>query len=164
MLAACSPQSQAPAQNPSNDEPAQTGAPAADQAAPTAPGEGPQTGLTQTPLTIRSGDSLHHFRVEVAASPEQQERGLMFRQSVAPDGGMIFPYNPPQQVAFWMKNTLVPLDIIFIDANHRIARITNAQPLDLTPLPSGVPVTGVLELAGGRSAELGIKQGDTVRW
>jgi uncharacterized membrane protein (UPF0127 family) len=102
--------------------------------------------------------------VEVAASPEQQERGLMFRQSVAPDGGMIFPYNPPQQVAFWMKNTLVPLDIIFIDANHKIARITNAQPLDLTPLPSGVPVTGVLELAGGRAAELGIKEGDTVRW
>ena len=88
----------------------------------------------------------------------------MFRQSVAPNGGMIFPYNPPQQVAFWMKNTLVPLDIIFIDANHKIARITNAQPLDLTPLPSGVPVTGVLELAGGRAAELGIKEGDIVRW
>jgi uncharacterized membrane protein (UPF0127 family) len=100
----------------------------------------------------------------VAASPEQQERGLMFRKSVAPDAGMIFPYNPPQQVAFWMKNTLVPLDIIFIDANHKIARITNAQPLDLTPLPSGVPVSGVLELAGGRAAELGIKEGDTVRW
>jgi len=88
----------------------------------------------------------------------------MFRQSVTPDGGMIFPYNPPQGVAFWMKNTLVPLDIIFIDANHKIARITNAQPLDLTPLPSGVPVTGVLELAGGRAAELGIKEADTVRW
>ena len=88
----------------------------------------------------------------------------MFRQSVAPNGGMIFPYNPPQQVAFWMKNTLVPLDIIFIDANHKIARITNAQPLDLTPLPSGVPVTGVLELAGGRAAELGIRAGDKVEW
>jgi uncharacterized protein len=165
MLVACSPQSQAPAQNPSNDEPAQAQAVPADQAPQVQVlGEGPQTGLTETALTIRSGGTLHHFTVEVAASPEQQERGLMFRKSVAPDRGMIFPYNPPQQVSFWMKNTLIPLDIIFIDANHRIARITNAQALDLTPLPSGVPVSGVLEIAAGRAAQLGIKEGDTVRW
>lgn len=88
----------------------------------------------------------------------------MFRKAVPPDRGMIFPYNPPQSVAFWMKNTLIPLDIVYIDANHRIARIANAQALDLTPLPSGVPVSAVLELAAGRTAQLGIKPGDTVRW
>ena len=88
----------------------------------------------------------------------------MFRKAVPPDRGMIFPYNPPQSVAFWMKNTLIPLDIVYIDANHRIARIANAQALDLTPLPSGVLVSGVLELAAGRTAQLGIKPGDTVRW
>jgi hypothetical protein len=126
--------------------------------------EQPQTGLSEVPLTIRSGQTLHHFTVEVAASPEEQERGLMFRRSVAPDRGMIFPYDPPQEVAFWMKNTLIPLDIVFIGADHRIARIANAKALDLTPLPSGVPVSGVLEIAAGRAAQLGIKEGDVVRW
>jgi uncharacterized membrane protein (UPF0127 family) len=168
VLAACSPQSQAPAQN--SEAPAQTPQPQAEPAAADQTpqvellGQGPQTGLVEVPLTIRSGARAHRFTVEVAATPEEQERGLMFRKSVAPDRGMIFPYDPPQQVAFWMKNTLIPLDIIFIDTNHKIARITNAKALDLTPLPSGVPVIGVLEIAAGRAAQLGIKEGDAVSW
>src|SRR5690348_2457046 len=85
VLLACSPQ--APAQNAPADKVA-------------------QTGLREVPLTIRSKSGVHHFTVEVAASPEQQERGLMFRKSLANDRGMIFPYDPPQEVAFWMKNTL----------------------------------------------------------
>jgi hypothetical protein len=116
------------------------------------------------PLTIRSKNGVHHFTVEVAATPEQQERGLMFRRTLAGDRGMIFPYSPPQEVAFWMKNTLIPLDIIFIRSNGTIARITNAEAMDLTPLPSGEPVIGVLEIRGGRAAELGIKEGDKVEW
>jgi uncharacterized membrane protein (UPF0127 family) len=116
------------------------------------------------PLTIRSTNGVHHFNVEVAATPEQQELGMMFRTSVAPDHGMIFPYEPPQEVAFWMKNTLVPLDIIYIRANGTIARIVNAEPLDLTALPSGEPVVLVLEIRGGRASELGIKEGDKVSW
>jgi uncharacterized membrane protein (UPF0127 family) len=77
---------------------------------------------------------------------------------------MIFPYDPPQDVSFWMKNTLIPLDIVFIRANGTIARIDNAQPLDLTPLPAGEPVAVVLEIAGGRAKQLGIKEGDRVTW
>jgi uncharacterized protein len=109
------------------------------------------------PLTIRSGNRTHQFIVEVAATPEQQERGLMFRKSLAGDRGMIFPYDPPSDVSFWMKNTLIPLDIIFIRADGTIVRITHAKSLDLSPLPAGEPVAAVLEIRGGRAAELGIK-------
>ena len=88
----------------------------------------------------------------------------MFRKSLAGDRGMIFPYDPPQDVSFWMKNTLIPLDIVFIRADGTIARITHAISMDLTPLPSGEPVAAVLEIRGGRAAELGIKEGDAVTW
>ena len=77
---------------------------------------------------------------------------------------MIFPYDPPQDVAFWMKNTLIPLDIVFIRADGTIVRITKAKALDLTPLPSGEPIAAVLEIRGGRAAELGIKEGDIASW
>jgi hypothetical protein len=116
------------------------------------------------PLTIRSKNGVHTFTVEVAATPEQQERGLMFRHSLAGDRGMIFPYEPAQEVAFWMKNTLIPLDIIYIRSDGTIVRITRAEAMDLTPLPSGELVTGVLEIRGGRAAELGINEGDVVSW
>ncbi len=88
----------------------------------------------------------------------------MFRQSLAPDEAMIFPYNPPRDVAFWMRNTLIPLDMVFIRADGTIARIATAQPLDETPVPGGEPVAAVLEIKGGRAAELGIKAGDRVSW
>ena len=116
------------------------------------------------PLTIRSKTGVHHFTVEVAATPEQQERGLMFRKSLAGDRGMIFPYDPPQDVSFWMENTLIPLDIIFIRADGTIVRITKAKALDETPLPAGEPIAVVLEIRGGRAAELGIKEGDVASW
>jgi len=123
-----------------------------------------QKGLADIPLTIRSAGALHHFKVEVAATPDQQERGLMYRRSLDPDRGMIFPYSPPQEVAFWMKNTWIPLDIIYIRADGTIARITKAEAMDLTPLPSGEPIAAVLEIAGGRAAQLGIREGDVARW
>ncbi|MFL6752153.1 MAG: DUF192 domain-containing protein [Sphingomicrobium sp.] len=116
------------------------------------------------PLTIRSGSAEHRFTVAVAATPEEQERGLMFRRALGPDEGMIFPYDPPQNVAFWMRNTLIPLDILFIRSNGTIARITTARPLDETPLPGGEPVVAVLEIGGGRAAQLGIREGDVVEW
>ena len=116
------------------------------------------------PLTIKSKNGVHKFTVEVAATAEQQERGMMFRTSVAPDRGMIFPYEPAQEVGFWMKNTLIPLDIIYIRADGTIVRITKAEPMDLTPLPSGEPITAVLEIGGGRAAALGIREGDIVSW
>ena len=122
-------------------------------------------GLEQVPLTIRTAEGkAHQFIVEVARTPEQQAQGLMNREELAPDRGMIFPYEPPRDASFWMRNTLIPLDIIFVRPDGTIARIANAIPLDETPIPSLEPVGAVLELAGGRSAELGIKPGDKVVW
>jgi uncharacterized membrane protein (UPF0127 family) len=133
--------------------------------AQSAPAEsGAQSGLREVPLTVRSATGAHRFTVEVAATPEQQEIGLMFRRAIDPDRGMIFPYDPPQAVAFWMKNTLIPLDMVFIRADGTIVRIATATPLSLDPVPSGEPVAAVLEIAGGRAAQLGIDAGDKVDW
>lgn len=103
------------------------------------------------------------FQVEIAATQAEQARGLMFRKSLAPDRGMLFTYKRPQPAAYWMKNTLIPLDIIYIQPDGRILSIVrNARPHDETPLPSGGLVLGVLEIAGGRAAQLGILPGDRV--
>jgi uncharacterized membrane protein (UPF0127 family) len=123
-------------------------------------------GLEQVPLTITTAaGETHRFTVEVARTPEEQAHGLMDRQSMAPDRGMIFPYTPAQPVAFWMKNTLIPLDMVFISPGGRILRIEDsAVPLSLEPVGSGDAVEAVLELNGGRAAELGIAAGDLVTW
>jgi uncharacterized membrane protein (UPF0127 family) len=123
-------------------------------------------GLEQMPLTVVTAKGAkHRFTVEVARTPEEQTRGLMERQSLAPDRGMVFPYDPAQPVAFWMKNTLIPLDIIFIAPGGRISRIeANTVPLSLEPVASGEAVEAVLEIAGGRAAELNIAAGDKVEW
>ncbi|NUS99381.1 MAG: DUF192 domain-containing protein [Sphingomonas sp.] len=133
--------------------------------APKAALEKSPSGLEQVPLTIRSAKGTSQFTVEVAQTPQQQEQGLMFRQSLAPDRGMIFPRDPPGDATFWMKNTLIPLDMIFIRTDGSIARIApNAVPMSLDPVPSLEPVGAVLEIAGGRAAELGLKPGDKVSW
>ena len=116
-------------------------------------------------LTVRTAaGKLHRFTVEVARSPEEQAQGLMNRQSLAPDRGMIFPYAPAQPVSFWMKNTFIPLDMVFIRADRSIARIETAVPLNLEPVSSLEPIAAVLEIPGGRAAELGIGPGDRVNW
>jgi uncharacterized membrane protein (UPF0127 family) len=89
----------------------------------------------------------------------------MFRKSIAADGGMLFPMNPPRTASFWMKNTLIPLDMLFIRTDGSIAFIAaNTQPYSREPVSAGVPVTAVLELRGGRAAELGIAEGGRVSW
>lgn len=116
-------------------------------------------------MTISSSGNEHRFIVEVAKTPEEQATGLMNRQSLAPDRGMIFPFEDVRVASFWMKNTLIPLDMIFIRPDGRIANIeANTVPLSLQPVYAIEPVSAVLELAGGRAAELGIKPGDTVKW
>lgn len=87
----------------------------------------------------------------------------MFRKSLAPNAGMLFDFGKEQETAFWMKNTLIPLDMLFIKANGTVARIAvNAKPLSEESIPSYEPVRAVLEIAGGRAAELGLKAGDKV--
>jgi len=133
-------------------------------ASPEAPLERAESGLEQVPVTVRSSNGTHRFIAELARTPEEQSRGLMFRESLAPDRGMIFPYDPPQPASFWMENTLIPLDIIFIRPGGTIARITTAVPLSQELMPAGEPVEAVLEIPGGRAAQLGIKAGDKVSW
>ncbi len=121
-------------------------------------------GLAITPLTVKTAKGTLHYRVEVAATPQQQSRGLMYRTSLPENGGMIFPMVPQRFASFWMKNTYIPLDIIFIRADGTIERIANALPEDLTPIESGEPVATVLEIKGGEAAARGIAAGDRVEW
>ena len=116
-------------------------------------------------LVKPEGKAAKALTVEVAATPEQQERGLMFRESMAPDSGMLFPYAPPQKVAFWMHNTVLPLDIIYIGTDRKVLNIiADAVPYSDEPMPSAGPVSAVLELNAGRAAQLGIVPGTEVDW
>jgi uncharacterized membrane protein (UPF0127 family) len=125
----------------------------------------PASGLPVVPLTVKSKNGRHAFKVEVAATSEEQAKGLMFRTEMGADEGMIFPMNPPRMASFWMKNTVIPLDIIYVGTDRKILNIAaRAVPYDTKPLFSKGAVSLVLELNGGRAAELGIAPGDKVEW
>ena len=125
---------------------------------------GPQPKLPTAALVIDTAKGPSQFTVEMATAWPQQERGLMFRKSLAPNEGMLFDFGKEQETAFWMKNTLIPLDMLFIKANGTIARVAaNAKPLSEESIPSYEPVRAVLEIAGGRAAQLGIRPGDRAR-
>jgi len=117
-----------------------------------------------TPLVIESASGEQVFTIEVAATPEEQRRGLMFRRSLAPDAGMLFPHAPPRQAHFWMRNTYISLDLLFIGPDGRIESIrADAIPHDETPLSSRGDVIAVLEILAGEAARRGIATGDRVR-
>lgn len=125
----------------------------------------PVSGLEVIPLAVKSDGKVHRFRVELAQSPEDQRKGLMFRTELGPDEGMIFPSVPQTARSFWMKNTPLSLDIIFVGADGRILNIAaRTEPYSLDPVYSLGVTSGVLELRGGRAAELGIEPGDEVEW
>ncbi len=114
-------------------------------------------------LVIHSETGAHSFTVEVVDTAETRAKGLMYRQELADDAGMLFDFHEERAVSFWMRNTFIPLDMIFIGADGEIKNIhVNARPHDETGIPSGVPVQFVLEIPGGRSVELGIEAGDQV--
>jgi len=114
-------------------------------------------------LVIHTATGEYGFTVEVVDTPEARAKGLMFRQSLAKDAGMLFDFRQEQQTAFWMQNTFIPLDMVFIAANGEVKTVhANAIPHDTTSIPSQVPVQFVLEIPGGRSAEIGLKPGDRV--
>jgi uncharacterized membrane protein (UPF0127 family) len=116
-------------------------------------------------LCVTSGKKTRAFTVELAQTSMQQAKGLMFRTELADNAGMIFPFPEPRMASFWMKNTVIPLDIIFVRTNGTIESIAeNTIPYSTTQVASGEPVGAVLELRGGLSAELGISAGDTVKW
>ena len=114
-------------------------------------------------LEIVSQSGVHVFSVELATTDEERERGLMFRKAL-PDGhGMLFDFETDRSVAMWMKNTLIPLDMIFIRGDGRIANIAeNTEPMSTRIIPSRGAVRAVLEVAGGTAKRLGIEAGDRV--
>jgi uncharacterized membrane protein (UPF0127 family) len=125
---------------------------------------GPQPKLPTQPLSITADNGkVYNFTVELAITPQQQAFGLMLRPTVAADAGMLFPEVPPGPVQFWMKNTIAPLDIVFIGPDGKIISIAeNAVPYSLVPIPSGGAVEATLELQGGITATDDINVGDRV--
>ena len=125
----------------------------------------PESGLPLAPLKITQGGKTHNFTVELARSEEEQRQGLMFRRELGPNEGMLFPYDNAEIRGFWMKNTVIPLDIIFIGPDKRIINtVANAEPYSLQTRVSLAPAMAVLELPGGRAAELGLEPGALVAW
>jgi uncharacterized protein len=115
----------------------------------------------EAPLTIDAKSGQFEFQVEMAVNPEQRGQGLMFREDLAEDRGMLFDFGKIQQASMWMRNTYVPLDMLFIDADGRITQIAvDVQPLSDAVIASRKPVRAVLELRAGVTAKLGIEPGD----
>lgn len=114
-------------------------------------------------LTIHTEKGTFPFTVEVANTDKERAQGLMFRDFLAPNDGMLFDFLQEKNTAFWMRNTLIPLDMIFIGSNGIVKNVhVNARPLDPTAIPSDGPVQFVLEIPGGRSLEIGLKSGDKI--
>lgn len=115
------------------------------------------------PLSVRTDKGVKNFQVEIADSAREQQYGLMCRKALAPDRGMLFLFGAETPRVFWMRNTLIPLDIIYIGANGRVVSISrNVRPLDESGAPSAGPAKFVLELAAGRAAEIGLLPGDRI--
>lgn len=123
----------------------------------------PEPGGQQLPIEARTTIGTQEILLEVARTPEQQAIGLMFRRSLAPGRGMLFPFGQARLARFWMKNTLIPLDMVFLREGRVVAIEANVPPCREDPCPSYGPnlwVDAVLELPAGRSAQLGLKVGD----
>jgi uncharacterized membrane protein (UPF0127 family) len=124
---------------------------------------GSLAGAELQPLEIATKNGVHVFAVELASTPEQHAKGLMFRRQLPEGQGMLFDFHQEQPATFWMKNTYIPLDMIFIRGDGRILSIAeNREPLSEALVPSGGPVRAVLEVIAGTAKKLGIAPGDRV--
>ncbi|ACT59546.1 DUF192 domain-containing protein [Hirschia baltica] len=114
-------------------------------------------------LVVDTGEAEHLINIEIADSPEETSQGLMFRENLAEDAGMLFDFGEPREPNMWMKNTLIPLDMLFLDDNGVVVAIArNARPHSERRISPGMAVKGVLELAGGATGTLDISPGDVV--
>lgn len=114
-------------------------------------------------LTVDTASGSHRFKVEVMRTEPERERGLMYRKTMARDHGMLFEYRSEQPVAFWMHNTYLPLDLIFIGKDGRVVNVArDAKPMDDSLIPSAGPALGVLELDAGMAKTIDLKAGDVV--
>jgi len=125
--------------------------------------DAPQAMLPTEMISIDTSAGAHALQVEIAADRESQARGLMYRRQMEPNAGMLFDLHQSAPISFWMKNTYLPLDMVFIRADGTVSSVEpNAIPLSTASIPSQEPVRAVLELNGGRARQLGIKPGDHV--
>ena len=114
-------------------------------------------------VTILTHTGDHIFKVELARTPSQHAWGLMFRESMGPDEGMLFVFDSPREITMWMKNTLISLDMIFVNAAGKIIRVArDATPMSEATIPSGGPSKAVIELNAGTAARIGVQAGDRV--
>lgn len=119
----------------------------------------------RTTLTIAVGGTMRRFRVWIANTPARQIQGLMFVQDLPSGQGMLFPMQPPHVAQFWMDNTYIPLDMLFVAPDGRIEKIAaEAKPFSLQTISSGAPVKAVIEIKGGEAQKLGITVGARVSW
>ena len=122
------------------------------------------SGMPRWDVRIETADGTHTFQVWIADNNRRRQQGLMFIKGLPTDHGMLFLFDRPQLMSFWMKNTYVSLDIVFITSEGLVANIAHrAQPLSLTPIESVAPVTAVLEIAAGTAARIGLVAGDRVQ-
>jgi uncharacterized membrane protein (UPF0127 family) len=114
-------------------------------------------------ILVDTESGTKSFTVELASDTASQERGLMYRREMAPDAGMLFDFHDDARLSFWMKNTILPLDMLFIRSDGTISTIEpNAIPMSTASITSAEPVRAVLEISGGRAHDLGIRAGDRV--
>jgi uncharacterized membrane protein (UPF0127 family) len=124
---------------------------------------GPSIAAGSGTLVLRTASGDHSFNIEVMVTNQERALGLMFRRSLPENSGMLFIYDPPQPATMWMKNTLIPLDMVFISADGRVHRIEeNAEPFSEALIPSDGDIVAVLELNGGEADKIGLTRGDKV--
>lgn len=123
----------------------------------------PAIAADEARLEIVTSTGRHPFRIEIAATPQTRATGLMFRKALDPDYGMLFDFHREAPVSFWMKNTFVSLDMIFIRADGTVANVaTGTTPFSEEPVSSAAPVRFVLEVVAGTASKIGLKAGDRI--
>lgn len=123
----------------------------------------PNQGLATRTATFTTAKGRFSYQLEIARSAEQQACGMMFRAAMKPGTGMSFPMSPPKETAFWMENTILPLDIIYVARGGRVLNVQRGQPYSRQLLPSAGAAADVIELAAGEAARIGLKPGDRVQ-
>ncbi|KAB7649016.1 DUF192 domain-containing protein [Polymorphobacter fuscus] len=127
-----------------------------------APADCPNQGLSRVPVTFTTAKGRFAYKLEVAATPAQQQCGLMFRRAMPRKVGMVFPFEPPRPASFWMENTPLPLDLVFVGPDSRVVSIGNGVPFSRTLIDSGGVTARVIELNAGEAERIGLKPGDKV--
>jgi uncharacterized membrane protein (UPF0127 family) len=122
----------------------------------------PSAGLAHAPATFVTATGRHKYDLEVAASGEAQQCGLMYRKTMKPGAGMIFPFTPPRPATFWMENTVLPLDLVFVGPDNKVLTIASGKPFSRDMIDSGGVTASVIELNAGQAHKIKLKPGDLV--